>query len=238
MQLVCFPHAGGFSSYYSFLVPESFGNIDDILLYEYPGRMSRSAEKPYDNCDEAVRDVAEYLRENIKGDYVLFGYSMGAFFAYEAALYMQEKYSAPPRLVIISSQVPPNSYEPIPKEQCDDDDALIKYIYSMGGLDTAIADNHSVMKYFLKNIRADFHMIESYTPTVDSSKKVPALAVIYGTKDKILEKKDVDDWGRVTDNYLGSFAFDGGHFFVQEHKQSFIELLDDLITEIAEGVKE
>lgn len=235
MQLVCFPHAGGFSSYYSFLVPKVFGSIDDIILYEYPGRMTRSLEQPFKNCDEAVSEISKFLHENINDDYVLFGYSMGAFFAYETALHMQEKYKNPPKLVIISSQVSPSGYEPIPKEECKDDDFLTRYIYSMGGLDSAIANNRSVMNFFLKNIRDDLHMIENYTPTIDRAKKVPSLAVVYGTKDKILENSNVDDWSQVTNNYMGSFAFDGGHFFIQEYKQSFIELLDDLITEIAEG---
>ncbi len=62
MQLICFPHAGGFSLYYSFLKEAKLSHVNRVLLFDYHRRPPGSADFG-DYVEDAVHYVQQYASD-------------------------------------------------------------------------------------------------------------------------------------------------------------------------------
>ena len=74
MQLICFPHAGGFSLYYSFLKEAKLSHVNRVLLFDYHRRPPGSAD-----FGDYVEDAVHYVQQHASDEpCLLFGHSMGS----------------------------------------------------------------------------------------------------------------------------------------------------------------
>ncbi len=238
MKLICFAHAGGFASYYSFLRAEAFSGVDEVICYEYPGRGTRSGERPFESMQEAISCIANEMKELAVSEKLIFlGYSMGAYIAYEVALHMKKKFRCEPQLVCIVSQVPPEEYQEI-TEDYSNDEKLTDYLVSMGGIEEKLKNNKEVLSYFLQVVRTDFKLLQGYSPSKKQEVKIKKMAVLYGKQDQIIQEKTIENWKNYADLFLGKKKFHGGHFFVMQYKHSFLEWINYYIEQATDVTEE
>jgi len=225
MQLICFPHAGGFASYYNFLKAGLSDSIS-INIYEYSGRGKKVRERPYLNFFDCVERISEDLYKGINNEeYALFGHSMGAYAAYEVAKVMQNKYYKPVKFLFVSGQVPPAQHKKNNIHKYSNE-KFIEYLLSIGGINEDILQFKELLDMVIPIIRSDFNLIENYTPSVNCIKLKTNLCVLYGKNDKEINGLNIDEWSNYSERYLGSKAFNGEHFYFQGCKDDIIRYID------------
>lgn len=233
MKLICFPHAGGFASYYKFISGYDFSNADQVLIYEYTGRSTRSKEPPAETFGECLTLAYQYvlsaLTEN--DEYALFGHSMGAFVAYETACRMTDA-GRPPRIVILSGQKPVCDVEK--SYYTDSPEIAFQMIEKLGGLPDYIRDHKELMKTFYSLTLSDFRLLSSYVPTTVHPQGKPPLGVLMcGTDDAELEGHNLEKWKLEFENFLGVKYFLGDHFYLKNYRSEVCRMIDGLMAEKA-----
>ncbi|MFC7723135.1 thioesterase II family protein [Nonomuraea recticatena] len=84
IRLFCLPYAGGGSVEYqqwADLLPATV----EVAPVHLPGRERRIRQQPYTVMKELVADLADGLEPYLDRPYALFGYSLGAWVAFEVA---------------------------------------------------------------------------------------------------------------------------------------------------------
>ncbi len=231
MKLICFPHAGGFASYYNFIAGYDFSSIDEVKVYEYAGRSTRYGEPPAKTFDECIAQAYDYVSEAVgnDGDYALFGHSMGAFAAYETACRMTDC-GRSPSIVILSGQKPVCDVEQ--GYYTDSPEAAFPMIEKLGGLPDYIREHRELMKSFFALTLSDFRLLSSYAPTTSHPLGKPPLGVLMcGTDDAELKGHDLEKWGLEFEDFLGVRYFKGDHFYLKNYRSEVCRMIDELISE-------
>ncbi|MCR4802751.1 MAG: alpha/beta hydrolase [Lachnospiraceae bacterium] len=215
MRLICFPHAGGFASYYNPMKRLQKEGID-VITYEYAGRGRRYGEAFYKNAEECIQSIyRELTKENSNEEYAFFGHSMGAYIAYEIALQMQLDSRPGPNALFLSGAVPPE-YATESGIDITDDAQVVSYLQSMDGLAPEIISYESFMKMLLPVVKSDLKMLEDYTLRTQEQPFSFPICMFYGEKDdKLVSPEKMSEWGKKAASYK-EFIFPGGHFYLQE----------------------
>lgn len=232
MKLICFPHAGGLSYYYTFFQKAGFEGVDEVLLYEYPQRAAKTGIPHFKTFAEGADSIAEELQHSIlrdgAEDYIFFGHSFGAFVAYETAALLQKRYDNPPKLVMISGQKPPCKVDPEHYRQCENEGAA--FLKKLGGLPDHMWEHPEVMQYFMNLCAVDLRVLQTYEPGHEPPvRKLPAGVVLYGKDDVEFAAEDLVWWKDCFDRCFGIKEFEGGHFYLKDHKDELIAYLQGCI---------
>lgn len=227
MKLIVFPHAGGFSNYYSFMKEHHFSHIEGVYIYEYAGRGRKVAMPLAKSIQQVARSAALELKDVIGDDeYILFGHSMGAFVMYETMLILQKLLQRKAFLAISSGQVSPFGYEGIGFD-VSSEEAVIEYIRSMGGTDDVLISNAEARSFFIPIIQGDLMAASSYYATeMSGSDKCQSIAVVYGEDDSDITDDNIRDWERVGENFLGNHIFSGGHFYMNSLADELMDFIE------------
>lgn len=234
MKLIVFPHAGGFANFYEFMKNYPFEHVDEVYLYEYPGR----GKKYYMPMGKSVRQLARTAAlelEHVIGaeTYALFGHSMGAFVAFEASVYLQKMLGRKAELLIVSGQQQPYNYTGVGMD-FHKESTVIDYLKDMGGTDELIFSNQEARSFFLPMIQNDLIMAEEYTvSSTKQEKRCKNIAVLYGREDAELTEENTAGWKAVGENYIGAHIFRGGHFYMNEEHNKLNSYLDKLFKKCA-----
>lgn len=234
MKLICFPHAGGFSAYYKFLVNAPPEHMDEVLLFDYP---RYSADGAATNFDDYIRSAVEFVRSaDVKaGEYVIFGHSMGGFVACEAAQILQNAHELPPCGTIISGQNPPYSICIGNKWRCPTNER--GFLEQMGGLPEYITKDSRAYRFFLNYIRFDMELLQTYQPRIpEPSDRLDRGMVICGKDDLIIQRQYLKYWDRTFKNVDAIHAVNGKHFYFDESMDTFMQLINHFISDAAASV--
>ena len=233
MKLIVFPHAGGFSGYYNFMKNNKFDSIDEVYIFEYPGRGLKS-DMPFVKSIQQVAKLAALEVGNIIGEdnYILFGHSMGAFVMYETMLILQKKLGKKAFCVISSGQKAPFGYDGIGFD-ASSNDTVIQYIKDMGGTNDILIQNEEARNFFIPIIQNDLIVASTYNATdIDESERCENIAVVYGEDDTGITDENTKEWCRVGEHYLGRKIFRGGHFYMNECSKELTSYIEEVVKNV------
>ncbi|MEV7028546.1 alpha/beta fold hydrolase [Kitasatospora sp. NPDC093558] len=210
-RLICFPHAGGSASFF-----RDWGHrIPGVEVYavRYPGRAERLAEPVATDLRELARAVAEAVAPLADRPLALFGHSMGAPIALEAAAALEARGIFPVHLFASGSRDAPY---PSPEEWADpdeeDDPAVIERLLTLGGTDPELAADPEFQELVLPYVRADGRMFHSYVPAVGSGPSVRCpVTTITGDADP---DADCRPWSELTSGGAREQGVPGDHFYL------------------------
>lgn len=220
MQLICFPHAGGFSLYYSFLKEAKLSHVDRVLLFDYHRRPPGSAD-----FGDYVEDAVHYVQQHASDEpCLLFGHSMGALVACECGFVLQNRLHRPPVGVIVSGQNPLCYYQGKHWEYPADVDA---YLERLGGIPDFISENPEAYRFFKQTIQTDMQVLETYRPTVPPPEQRLVLGLnLYGSEDIVVDSAVVPLWSKTFARVHGTRVFSGNHFYLEDHRQELLAEID------------
>ncbi|MGW8784036.1 thioesterase II family protein [Streptomyces sp. NPDC055796] len=210
-RLVCFPHAGGSASFF-----RDWGHrIPGVEVYavRYPGRAERLAEPPASDLRELARAVADAVAPLADRPLALFGHSMGAPIALEAAAALEARGINPVHLFASGSRDAPY---PSPEDWADpdeeDDPAVVERLLTLGGTDPELAADPEFQELVLPYVRADARMFHTYAPAPGSGPGLRCpVTTITGDADA---DADCRPWSELTTGGVREQAVEGDHFYL------------------------
>ncbi|MFI5798201.1 thioesterase II family protein [Streptomyces sp. NPDC051677] len=220
--MLLFPHGGGSASYYRSWTEAAPWDVE-FLAAQYPGREDRFS----DPVPADIQGIAAALAADLPADgppvpTLVFGHSMGAVVAYEFARH-QSAVGAPPKGLIVSGHPAPKLTRP-GRVHLGSDEELVEELRRTEATHRDILDNASLIQAFLPIIRGDYRLSETYRPRPGGQLQIP-VTVLYGDRDPEIHQWEAEGWREVTDGTCEVRAFDGGHFYLEEHRAPVVELL-------------
>lgn len=222
-QLFCFSHAGGGPSFYrpwcAGLRPETA--VCRILL---PGRESRLDEPPFRHIADLMDPLCAALEPQLDRPYALFGHSLGALVAYEAARRFSRAGMAGPACLIVSGRRAPGiggNHRPL---HALPDDEFVSEVARLNGMPSEVLDEPELLSIILPTLRADYQLAETYEPLPGGRLGCPVVAYM-STSDPEVEYSQVQAWREVTTGEFTMRVFRGDHFYLKAGRADVVDAL-------------
>jgi surfactin synthase thioesterase subunit/glycosyltransferase involved in cell wall biosynthesis len=253
LRLFALPHAGGGTSQYrKWTLPEKIALCPVCL----PGREARTAEPPFDSMPALVTALAEEIAPHLSTErdvavepghwglplpprrqrqpgllasrYVLFGHSMGAGIAFELARELQRRSLPAPAGLFVSSARAPRFRIGIEPQPDPEDRTLLQDIRRRGGLSEEVLSRPELLQAILPALRADTRLYRNYRYEPGEPLSIPVF-IYSAEEDSDLPAALLDPWREVTTGPSRLRLFRGGHFYLFEKPEEFLDkLLQDL----------
>ncbi|PFF02783.1 thioesterase [Bacillus thuringiensis] len=231
IKLFCFPYAGGSSSIYMKWRSKLSPSIQ-LIPIELAGRGRRIQESFYQSFDDAINDIVQEIEKRLDGTpFAFFGHSMGSLLAYECAHKLMIGKKMLPELIIVSGKNPPHLKRKKQMHQLSDDE-FRRELLLMGGFEKGIVENNELFNFFVPILRADFRLVETYNYNEKQDKIDSDIVVLYGKDDNLTTIEELDEWCIHAKRQPKIYAFDGGHFFINDQFYSIVHLINILVGRI------
>jgi medium-chain acyl-[acyl-carrier-protein] hydrolase len=213
MRLICFPYAGGSAAIYRQL-PRLLPEIE-VRAIELPGRGSRLREKAHDSMERLVETLLHELRGTFDEPFAFLGHSMGASIAFELACRLPERARVNLQHLFFSARAAPGMPRRTRALHELDDAAFKQGLRELNGTRQSILDHDEVMNLMMPALRADFTLIERYSPSMDRCIPVNITAFA-GTQDTAVTVESVAAWKQATAREFDLILIEGGHFYLEK----------------------
>jgi len=230
MQLLTFPYAFGTDGIYDGLTKELSKKIK-VKNMNYPGHGKRVTENLMYTVEEIAQDAINSIKD-IKGDYALLGYSMGARVCCEIIRQIEEKsYRKPKHIFFMASEPPSNtvklSADDISLQEASD------ILREMGNTPEEVLESKELMEFFYPIIKADTKALENYhCPAWPLENDEISMTIINGKDDGAHAKEKA--WKKFlpkSANYE-FLRFDGSHFFLFENREHLSSVKDVVLNKL------
>ncbi|PID43654.1 MAG: hypothetical protein CSA52_02805 [Gammaproteobacteria bacterium] len=233
VRLICIPHGGGGPQSYKTWAEQLPEHIE-VLALGFPGRGSRYAEAAIHSMPPLADGITEALKPFLDKPYALFGHSVGALVAYEAACRIRATgLMQPMRLIVSAHETPENSYTDQPMYTLSDSELLDK-IGALGLVPEDAMQNTELVQFILPALRADFELSETYTYRPSEALALPVTAML-GVDDPLLNKNAMQQWEKYTTAAFTLRCYQGDHFYTVSAEQ---QVLDDIAAELTEDLQQ
>lgn len=223
LKLFCVPHAGRGASLF---VPwRTLPDWIELHSVQLPGREGRRAEAPMEEIPAMAEGLAREMAPRLDRSYALFGHSMGALVAFEAARHLRRLGMPPPAALVLSGRRAPTIPErETPIRGLSDADFVAAMCTRYNGIPQIILDQPDMMRMVLPVLRADIGAIESYTYRPEAPLAVPFF-LYGGCEDPQVAPENIAGWRTLTSGTCAQRLFPGGHFYVQDAREAVVAAL-------------
>ncbi|WP_223776763.1 alpha/beta fold hydrolase [Streptomyces sp. 135] len=218
VRLIVFPHAGGSVSAYHALSAAVSGGVEPLIV-QYPGRQDRFGEPFAAGADEIVDAVlGELASEAGTAPLALFGHSMGALLAFEAARRLESGGRPPVALFLSGRAAPSLAGRTAAKRAVRDmnDAELIEEMRKLAGTADELLASPELLSIFLPPMRADYQIVDDYVYREGPPLSCPVV-VLTGDDDPRVTPDEARAWESETRGGFSCHVLAGGHFFLDAH---------------------
>ncbi len=226
-RLVCFPHAGGSASFF-FPLSKALSPSVEVLAVQYPGRQDRRAEGCIDTIADLADQISGALREWTDHPIFLFGHSMGAIIAFEAARRLEQAGGPAPTGLFASGRRAPSRYR-VENVHQHDDDGIVRELQLLSGTDSRLLGDGELLRMILPAVRGDYKAIETYRCDDRATVDCP-VTVLTGDVDPRTTIQEACAWREHTTGTFDLRVFSGGHFFLTAHQAEIIKMISAKLT--------
>lgn len=225
MKLFCIPFSGGNAySYTDFnkYLPKEI----ELINLELPGRGKRITEDLLTNIDAMTEDLFHQTESDIRGNYALFGHSLGALLCFTLCREIAMKKANLPKYLFVSGQTAPHLIKPDNRYSLPDD-KFIEMLRQMEGTPDELLTDKGFIQFFLPIVKMDFQAIANYQHIPAKPFNVP-ITVLLGRQENITDE-DAANWQMETNEEIAIHRFDGGHFFIFNQAEEVCRLISEKI---------
>ena len=220
--LFTIPFAGGnrfaFKRYNEFL-EDSF----NIYPLELAGRGERFSEELISDIYDVRDDLFNQIKENLNGEYVIYGHSLGGLLAYLLTLLLEDKQLPLPTKLVISGRANP-SMKPITIKYNLSKDKFIESLKELGGMPSDFFKHPELFELFEPILRTDFQLVECFD--FKEKRQIDTkISVLYG-KEEAFSRIEAMRWREFTiDKTIDFHEFQGDHFFIYNHIETICKII-------------
>ncbi len=227
-RVLCFPHAGGNAGFFRNW-REQFRSSFETVPVQYPGHENRRSENFAQSMQELVQGLLSDLKPMLTGDFAFFGHSMGAIVAFELIRALRREELSLPRLLIASGARAPQFrriYQPLPDPAPEE---LLEQVRRLEGMPEDVLADPQLVNLLLPTLTADTALYRQYVyyPEPPLSVDVTALG---GVSDPNVSEAHLTAW---QEQAAGAFFWKqlpGGHFFLRESRNAFVQTMEGLFS--------
>lgn len=226
-RLVCLPHAGGAASAY-FALSATLSPDVELVAVQYPGRQDRRREPFVTDIHAMAACVVEALLalDDLRAaPLALFGHSMGASVAFEAARLLEHRQRIPVTALFVSARRAPS---PVRSERVLTDTEIVNDLRRLGGTDTTFLDDPVLFEAIMPAIRNDYAAVMRYVFEPGPPLTCPIIAIV-GDIDPYLDVGSVAGWAAVTAWPFDVHVVHGGHFHLPTSLAAVARLVRDAV---------
>ncbi|MFF5250941.1 thioesterase II family protein [Streptomyces leeuwenhoekii] len=221
IRLVCLPHAGGTAGAYHAWTRDLPADVE-LVAVQYPGRQERLGEPCVTEMDTLADHVTRALLPLTGRPLALFGHSMGACVAYEAALRLITRHQIRPRMLFVSGHA-----SPLRRDDgghllhLRDDEGLLAGLRALGGVQEEVYADPALRELVIPSLRADMRLIENYRRTRAHRLDIPVTAYA-GDADPEVSAAGIGEWRDLTTAPFTARTFPGGHFYLHDRRAELV----------------
>ncbi|MET7699927.1 MULTISPECIES: thioesterase II family protein [unclassified Streptomyces] len=232
-RLLVFPHAGGAAGAYHALSAALAGPLEPLVV-QYPGRHDRFTEPFAERIDDVVDAVLDALPADPAGrPTALFGHSMGAVMAYEAARRLQER-GETPAVLFVSGREGPSLPAALRWPSDPTDAELIAEMRLLAGTVDELLTDPMLLELILPALRADYRMLFTHTHRPGPRLRCPLVALT-GDDDPRVAVGGVAAWERESAASFTAHVLPGGHFYLDDHLPYVTEVITAAVSGAVTG---
>ncbi|MFM9271598.1 thioesterase II family protein [Halomonas elongata] len=220
LRLLCLPCAGASATMYlrwKRWLPEWV----EVHPVELPGRGERLGEPLIDTFETQVVRLCEEQATRLRGDFALFGHSMGALLAYGMAARLRDVGRPQPCMLFASGSAAPSMRDPQRFAGLDSDEALIADLRQQGGTPEAVFESPELLRLTLDMLAADYRLCDSFR--YRAKPPLPCPVQVLAGRDDDIEGERLEAWRRETEGAFSLEWFEGGHFFIRQQEERVLE---------------
>lgn len=224
ITLFCLPFAGGNKySYREF--SEKAPAFLNVITLDYPGRGSRMKDPFPKDIDELTNDLYDQVQFLAnRGEYAIFGHSLGGLMAYKLARKLVSAGQRPPLHLFITGTTGPSATSRSEKKRhLLNKTEFLAEIRDLDGMPDEILNNEELLYFFEPILRSDFKISEDYLHVPEEPLNIP-MTVITGTEED-MEAADIKLWQNETAQIVDFKRMPGKHFFIFQHTYHVIEII-------------
>lgn len=223
LRLFLFHHAGGSHLLYRGWEHE-FPADWEVCLLDAPGRGRLSNTPLIDDSDALAAFFARELLPWTDRPFAFFGHSMGSLVAYELTRQLAaEGRPLPVWLGVSACGAAPrpagDTRTPSARHLLTDSE-LRDWLRSVGGTPDVVLDEDALWCHFGPTFRNDFALVDTWRPAADAEPLRVPVSAFGGDDDSVVGRERLAAWAGRTEHFLGLNMFDGGHFYLSEHRRS------------------
>lgn len=220
INLYCLPHAGaGASTYLGWraAVPAELA----VIPLQPPGREMRMREQPHDRLEPLLDELVEAMSGRWLEPFALFGHSMGALIAFGLARRLRAAGQPQPVHLFVSGRRAPGLPEAGPWLHELGDGDLVRAILNLGSTPERVLAGESLRAEFLKLLRADLALNETYAHYPEPLLDLP-LTAFGGTRDPKVSPGELMAWRSESTVDCAVHLLPGGHFYLAEQRDAVL----------------
>jgi medium-chain acyl-[acyl-carrier-protein] hydrolase len=223
IRLFCLPPAGAGASAFSGW-SDLLGPGIQVTAVQLPGREDRIGDPAHDRLEGLLDELVPVLAEALDGPYALFGHSMGALIAYEAARRLVERGAPPPLHLFASALGAPHApyrsryVSRLPEPEFE------RAMVSLNAFPLEAVQDTAFFSLLLPTLRADYQLCETYEYT-DSAPLACRLTVLAAADDDDVPPLDLALWGELNTGPFRIRVINGDHRFVTTERQQVAEVV-------------
>lgn len=219
-RLFLFHHAGGAASAFHGWGDLAPAEVETVAV-QLPGRENRFSEPLITAMDPIVRAVADALDPFVDEPFALFGHSMGARVAYAVSVELADRGRPVPSALVVSASRAPHHPSARPNLHDLPDDVFIDELVRIGGIPDAIRRSGEMMEMMARIARADFSVLETWSPPAGRRSPAPIVA-LGGEDDGSAPRAALQSWADLADGDFRVRLFPGGHFYIRDHARAVV----------------
>jgi medium-chain acyl-[acyl-carrier-protein] hydrolase len=216
VRLFCFSHAGGGAAMYRTWLDALPASVE-LCAVQLPGRESRLREPPFTSMPHLVAALVPELLAHLDRPYALFGHSMGALVAFEAARALQAMGAQrqPIRLLVSGRRAPHLPETETLMHTLSDTEFVAEIRRRYGGIPDEVLRHRELLELLLPGLRADIAAIETHTFVPGPALGCP-LTVFGGDADARATREQLAAWQLHGHGGMRLRTFGGGHFYLND----------------------
>jgi medium-chain acyl-[acyl-carrier-protein] hydrolase len=200
----------------------------DLCPVELPGRAARLDEPPFTSMRALMVQLSHALESLMTVPFAVFGHSVGAWMAYEAARQLRAADGRTAVHLFVSGRRSPDRAlaDPLPARPRSDHD-LLSILRRFGGTPAAVMERPELIAALLPALRADLALADAYA--VDPADRVACPITAFGGDDVVAHSGSLKSWRDFTHGRFRTRIFPGGHFYFSPAAEALAsEIVADL----------
>ncbi|WP_043750499.1 thioesterase II family protein [Imhoffiella purpurea] len=234
IDLICLPYAGGGANVFRPWEKEASRMGVRMHAVCPPGRETRFNETPFREMDPMLDWLEATLPDALRRPYALFGHSLGGCVAYALARRRFLEGRSLPVCLFVSATLPAWRERPHPLHRLDEA-GMREQLRTYDPHRFPFDQHPELWETFLPVLRADFRLVETYSPPEEGRTLPVPLVVLSGCQDPIASPSAMSEWRQATDASFDQILIDDGHFFIRDKPLAVLNAVEKGMRKVLDG---